>query len=163
MLFHVSKEAGIERFEPRPSQYAAESVVWAIDADHLCNYVFPREGPRVTFYAGRETTVADVEWLLGSSPAVIAVESTWLERLRSCRLFCYHRPAETFECIDECACYFLSRRPVVPAQIQVIEDLLATLLGRWALFDFTEPKNASTTPSAIVTSTGFGFFHISSW
>ena len=28
MLFHVSEEAGIERFEPRPSQYAAEPVVW---------------------------------------------------------------------------------------------------------------------------------------
>jgi hypothetical protein len=35
MLFHVSEEAGIEWFEPRPSQYAAEPVVWAVDADHL--------------------------------------------------------------------------------------------------------------------------------
>jgi len=136
MLFHVSEEAGIERFEPRPSQYAAEPVVWAIDADHLRNYLLPRECPRVTFYAGRETTVADVERLLGSSPAVIAVESAWLERLRSCRLYCYHLPAETFECIDECAGYFVSRRPVVPAQIQVIEDLLATLLGRGAELRF---------------------------
>jgi hypothetical protein len=116
MLFHVSEVAGIERFEPRPSQYAAEPVVWAIDADHLRNYLLPRECPRVTFYAGRETTVADVERLLGSSPAVIAVESAWLERLRSCRLYCYDLPAETFKCIDECAGYFVSRRPVVPAQ-----------------------------------------------
>ena len=30
MLFHVSEEAGIDRFESRPSQYAAEPVVWAI-------------------------------------------------------------------------------------------------------------------------------------
>ena len=130
MLFHVSEEAGIERFEPRPSQYAAEPVVWAVDADHLRNYLLPRECPRVTFYAGRETTVADVERLLGSSPAVIAVESAWLERLRSCRLYCYHLPAETFECIDECAGYFVSRRPVVPTRVQVVDDLLAALLGR---------------------------------
>jgi hypothetical protein len=73
--------------------------------------------------------VADVERLLGSSPAVIAVESAWLERLRSCRLYSYHLPAETFECIDECAGYFVSRRPVVPTRVQVVDDLLAALLG----------------------------------
>ena len=130
MLFHVSEEAGIERFEPRPSPYAAEPVVWAIDADHLRNYLLPRECPRVTFYAGRETTVADVERLLGSSPAVIAVESAWLERLRSCRLYCYHLPPQTFACLDECAGYFVSRQPVVPTQVQVVHDVLAALLGR---------------------------------
>src|SRR5262249_61939878 len=58
------------------------------------------------------------------------VESAWLERLRSCRLYCYHLLPETFECQDECAGYFVSRRPVVPAQVQVIEDVLAALLGR---------------------------------
>jgi hypothetical protein len=45
MLFHISEESGIERFEPRPSQYAMELVVWAIDADHLRNYLLPRECP----------------------------------------------------------------------------------------------------------------------
>ena len=54
-------------------------VVWAIDADRLRNYLVPRECPRVTYYAGRETTAADVERFLGSSPAVVAVESGWLE------------------------------------------------------------------------------------
>jgi hypothetical protein len=130
MLFHVSEDAGIEWFEPRPSRSADEPVVWAIDADHLRNYLLPRECPRVTYYAGRETTAADVERLLGSSPAVIAVESAWLDRLRSCRLYCYHLPAETFECLDECAGYFVSRRPVVPTHVQVVDDLLAALLGR---------------------------------
>jgi hypothetical protein len=130
MLFHVSEESGIERFEPRPSPNANEPVVWAIDADRLHNYLLPRECPRVTYYAGRETTAADVERFLGSSPAVIAVESAWLERLRSCRLCCYQLPPESFACIDECAGYFVSRRPVVPAQVQVVDDLLAALLGR---------------------------------
>ena len=32
MLFHVSEEPGIERFEPRASEYVAEPAVWAIDA-----------------------------------------------------------------------------------------------------------------------------------
>jgi hypothetical protein len=130
MLFHVSEESGIERFEPRPSPYDAEPVVWAIDADRLRNYLLPRECPRVTYYAGPETTAADVERLLGSSPAVIVVESGWLERLRSCRLYCYHLPPETFACLDECAGYFVSRAPVVPTRVEVADDLLAALLGR---------------------------------
>jgi hypothetical protein len=128
MLFHVSEESGIERFEPRPSKYTDEPVVWAIDADRLRNYLVPRDCPRVTYYAGRATTAADVERFLGSSPAVVAVESGWWERLRSCRLYCYHLPPETFECIDECAGYFVSRAPVVPALVQVVHDPMAELL-----------------------------------
>jgi hypothetical protein len=29
------------------------------------------------------------------------VERGWFERLRCCRLYCYHLPPETFECMDE--------------------------------------------------------------
>jgi hypothetical protein len=145
MLFHVSEEAGIERFEPRPSPYADGRVVWAIDADRLCNYLVPRECPRVTYYAGPQTTAADAERFLGSSPAVVAVEAAWFDRLRSCRLYCYQLPQQTFECIDDCAGYFVSRVAVVPSSVLVVDDLLAALLGRgvelrflpdlWALRD----------------------------
>jgi hypothetical protein len=130
VLFHVSEESGIGRFEPRATEYAGEPVVWAIDAARLRNYLVPRECPRVTFSAGRETDAADAERFLGASPAVVAVESGWLGRLRSCRLYCYHLPPETFECLDECAGYFVSREPVVPARVEVFEDPLAELLGR---------------------------------
>lgn len=145
MLFHVSEESGIGRFEPRAAGGAGEPVVWAIDAERLRNYLVPRECPRVTYYAGRETSAADVERFLGSSPAVVAVEGGWLERLRSCRLYCYHLPPETFVCADECAGYFVSRAAVVPARVEVFEDPLAELLRRgvelrfvpslWALHD----------------------------
>jgi hypothetical protein len=130
MLFHVSEESGIERFEPRQSEYVSEPVVWAIEAARLHNYLVPRDCPRVTFYAGRAATEADVARFLGSSPAVIAIESGWLERLRSCRLYCYHLPPETFECIDECAGYFVSRVSVVPAFVEVFDDLIAELIRR---------------------------------
>jgi hypothetical protein len=130
MLFHVSEESGIERFEPRESTYAAESVVWAIDAARLPNYLVPRECPRVTYYAERETTAADVERFLGTSPAVVAVESSWLERLRACRLYCYHLPPETFECLDECAGYFVSQVSVIPALVEVFDDAMAELRRR---------------------------------
>src|SRR5262245_7309564 len=119
MLFHVSEESGIERFEPRPSSYADAPVVWAVDADRPHNSLLPRDCPRVTYYAGRETTAADKNRFLGSSPAVVAVESVWLQRLRSCRLYCYHLAPETFTCFDECAGYFVSREAVAPTGIQV--------------------------------------------
>jgi hypothetical protein len=130
MLFHVSEESGIERFVPRPSALASGPVVWAIDGERLRNYLVPRDCPRVTYYAGRDTAAADVERLLGASVAVVAVESDWFERLRSCRLYCYHLPAATFECLDACAGYFVSREPVVPVRVQVIDDPIAELRRR---------------------------------
>ena len=101
MLFHVSEEPAIEAFDPRPSENAAEPAVWAIDADRLRNYLLPRDCPRVTYYAGRETSRRDVERFLGSNAAVVAIEQAWLERVRRCRLYCYHLAATTFVCVDE--------------------------------------------------------------
>ena len=101
MLFHVSEQGGIERFEPRWSDIAGRKVVWAIDVQHLRNYLVPRDCPRVTYYAGPQTADADVKRFLGKARAVVAIENSWLERLRSCRLFCYHFLLDdNFECID---------------------------------------------------------------
>lgn len=130
MLFHISEESGITRFEPRASEYAAGLVVWAIEERRLCNYLVPRECPRVTYYAGVSATAADVERFLGPSPAVVAIESGWLERVRSTRLYCYHMPAETFESLDGAAGYFVSRVPVVPSRIEVFDDPVGELLRR---------------------------------
>lgn len=130
MLFHISDDADIARFDPRPSEYTADPVVWSIDADHLRNYLVPRDCPRVTFYAGRQTTPADRERFLGASQAVVAVEQSWLDRLRTARMFCYHLPPDTFECIDRSAGYFVSRLPVVPTRVDVIDDTVAELRRR---------------------------------
>ena len=151
MLFHVSEEPGIGRFEPRASECASGLVVWAIDVDRLRNYLVPRECPRVTYYAGRETSAADVVRFLGSSPAVVAIESAWFEHLRSCRLYCYHLPPETFECVDECAGYFVSRVPVVPARVQVFDDPIAELLSRGIELRFV--PNLWPLRDAVVAST----------
>ena len=130
MLFHLSEEAGIERFEPRESTYTSYPVVWAISADRLCNYLLPRDCPRVTYYAGPDTTAEDVSRFLGESRAVVAVENSWYEQIRSCRLFCYHLPPDTFECLDQCAGYFVSRTAVVPERVEVFEDLIGEMLKR---------------------------------
>lgn len=159
MLFHVSEEPAIHRFEPRPPGYEGEPVVWAIDAERLRNYLLPRECPRVTYYAGRETTAADVERFLGSSAAVVAVESGWLERLRSCRLYCYHLCAETFECIDECAGYHVSRVPVVPARVEVLDDVIAELLGRGVELRFV-PNLWSLRDAVVASSLRFSLIRM---
>jgi hypothetical protein len=104
--------------------------VWAIDASRLRNYLVPRECPRVTYYAGGDTTDVDVERFLASSTAVVTIEQEWFERLRSCQLYCYHLPADTFECVDECAGYYVSPVAVVPACVEVIDDVIAELARR---------------------------------
>jgi hypothetical protein len=129
-LFHISEQPGIARFEPRASEYVAGLVVWAIEEDRLCNYLVPRECPRVTYYAAAETTKADVDRFLGSSPAVVAIESGWMDRLRSARLYGYHMPPQTFECLDACAGYFVSRVPVVPLYMEVFDHPVAEMLRR---------------------------------
>jgi hypothetical protein len=128
--YHVSEEPDIRCFDPRPSDYTDSPVVWAIDERRLCNYLLPRDCPRVTYYATERTTRDDVERFLGSSAAGVAIESGWVERARSTRLYVYHLPADTFVCLDAGAGYFVSLTPVVPAGVAVLEEPLAELRRR---------------------------------
>ena len=132
VLYHVSEEPQITRFNPRPSHLVDVPVVWAIDADHLRNYLLPRECPRVTFYAGPQTTPNDRERFLGSSSSVVAIESAWLERLERARLYCYHLPPATFERLDATAGYFVSPEPVSPIGVDVMINPRAELERRGA-------------------------------
>lgn len=56
MLYHVSEEPGIARFDPRPATGVEWPVVWAIGDERLHNYLLPRDCPRVTFFAGPRTS-----------------------------------------------------------------------------------------------------------
>jgi hypothetical protein len=129
-VFHVSEETGIELFEPRMIEGATEPLVWAINDERVHNYLLPRDCPRVTFYAGPRTSAEDRERFLGPSPAVVAIESAWFDRVRSCRLFCYQLPGETFSCHDETAGYYVSRIAVRPSAVEYIDDLVAALVRR---------------------------------
>jgi hypothetical protein len=145
VLFHVSEESGIDRFEPRLVETFPEPVVWAIDEDHLRNYLLPRDCPRVTFYGIPTSTQEDVAQYLGTNPAVVAIESGWLQRVRSCTLYCYQMSPTTFECIDEGAGYFVSRQPVLPVSVESIQNPihsieasgaeLRTVDNLWPLYD----------------------------
>lgn len=130
IVFHVSEEPGIALFEPRKAETASVPLVWAIDTEHLRNYLLPRECPRVTYAAGPATTPADREGFLGSAAAVVAIESAWFARVRSARLYCYHLPGDRFELADACAGYFVSPEPVEPVRVDVIDDPVSALLER---------------------------------
>jgi hypothetical protein len=130
MLYHVSEESGIQRFEPRAAAGVDHPVVWAVNGERLRNYLLPRDCPRVTFFAGERTEAADVRRFLGSSPVVVAFEASWLERVRQARLFCYHLPAESFTCVDRCAGYFHCVESIVPGHVEVVDDLLSALASR---------------------------------
>lgn len=130
MLSHVSETPGIERFEPRVPDSGGAAVVWAIDDHHLHNYLLPRDCPRVTFYAKEDSSPEDIGRFLGSSRAVVAVELSWLERIRSSTLHRYLLPEDTFKCIDAGAGYYTSDRAVEPVEVETFDDLLAELLKR---------------------------------
>jgi len=182
-LFHVSDRGDIARFEPRPppspDSGVKDHVVWGIVESLLHNYLFPRDCPRVTFYANAATTAADIERFFAGSAArhVVAIEAAWLERLRRERVWLYELPPETFVCWDRGAGYFISRESVVPVSVTEIHDILAALTGRdvelrvvptlWPLRDavcastcafsfirmrHAQPRPGPTDPSAIASS-----------
>jgi len=157
-LFHVSEVPAIERFEPRLSVETGEPVVWAVDEERLRNYLVPRECPRVSFYAGHETTQADGQRFLGTSRAVVAIEDGWLECVRTCRLYCYHLPRETFECVDECAGYFVSRVAVMPTGVDVIDDPIAEVRRRAELR--VEPNLWPLRDAVLASSLRFSFIRM---
>jgi hypothetical protein len=145
MLYHVSEQPGIERFEPRLAPGLDHPAVWAVHANRLRNYLLPRDCPRVTFFADANTTPQDKERFLGASPAVIAIESAWLQRIRQARLYCYVLPQDSFHLVDEGAGYYRSLHPVTPQRVEIIDDLLNALIAQtvelrilpnlWALSD----------------------------
>jgi hypothetical protein len=127
-LYHFSEDPGIRRFAPRiaPTQAMQDEVVWGVDPALQQAFFFPRECPRVCYYAGPETTHADRELFFGHSTAsyVAAIEAGWLERLRSTVLYRYVFPPDGFELTDECAGYWVARKAVEPLRIEPVGDLL---------------------------------------
>ncbi len=129
-LFHVSEDPTITQFTPRPSQYTESPVVWAVDETHLHNYLFPRECPRITYYALPNSRPEDVTKHLGSSQAVVAVEGNWLQTIQSCRLIIYHLPSAGFRIQDEGAGYWVCENSVIPQAMTTITNCLAALAER---------------------------------
>ncbi|MEP6893679.1 MAG: DUF6886 family protein, partial [Gaiellaceae bacterium] len=126
---HFSEDDSIRRFTPRadPDHDSQEPLVWGIDSEHAPAYWFPRECPRGTFWAVAKTSDDDVERLLGGdrSYRVHAIQSNWLDAMRSARVIAYRLPPDTFEPYDRAAGHWVSRESVEPVELIELGDLLA--------------------------------------
>ena len=135
-LFHVSEQAGIARFDPRPVPSPDAGVVgdcvWAVDEDHLPNYLLPRDCPRITFAAGPSTSLSDRERFLLGARRVVAFEAAWLERVQSCTLRIYEFAPGSFACALSQAGYWISRAPVWPVAERPQANLLSALAAAGA-------------------------------
>lgn len=134
-IFHISENGNIKIFEPRPSPSRFDNidgdVVFGISGKLLHNYLLPRECPRVTYYAGEQTSAADREkFLLASVEYVMAIESRWLSTIENTTLFCYEFDAKTFSVVDECAGYYVSREAVAAVAVRCIDNIVGELLSR---------------------------------
>ena len=135
-LYHISEDPDIARFEPRPPPSAGSGqaglMVWAVGERLLHNYLLPRDCPRVTFYAGPNSSADDIARHLGTTAAsyVVAIESAWLPAVRAGVLYQYALPTETFTAVDVGAGYYISRAAVAPLAVSRIDDILGELVGR---------------------------------
>ena len=131
-LFHVSERDDIDVFTSRLAPGTSDPVVWAIDDAHLPNYLFPRDCPRICFYALPSTFEADIERHLGVKRGlhVVAIEETWLERCRMAELSIYQFESMGFECRDAGAGYFVSRKPVRPVGRRRLKNPVEELMAR---------------------------------
>ena len=130
-LYHFSEDPNIERFAPHraPTSVQDEELVWAIDEWHAPMYYVPRACPRACFWPGPQTSDEDRERWFGGIDArmVIAVETDWLERIRSATLYRYAIPEETFVLNDATAGHWVSREKVAPLSVEPVGDLLEAL------------------------------------
>jgi hypothetical protein len=131
-LFHLSDDPDVAVFHPRPSDYTAGAVVWAIEDARLVNYLLPRDCPRVCFRAGPLSAANEVSRFLGRDQVVIAIEAEWVQRLEAARLHCYAMPAATFTLHDAEAGYWISDQAVTPDGVETLADLPAALAERGA-------------------------------
>lgn len=117
VLWHVSEDASIYRFEPR------DGDVWAIDTRHFPLYWFPCECPRATFWANSGTTDVDVARFLGGDRdrRVHVVEPGWLAAMGSTAVVAYRLPEETFEPWDR---FWISHTAVEPLELVQLGDLV---------------------------------------
>jgi hypothetical protein len=119
-LWHFSEDASLGRFVPR------DGKVWAIDDRHAWLYWFPRDCPRACFWAVASTTDDDVErWLDGDRERRVAViETAWLERMRTIRLYAYRMPPEPFDVVTDDR-FYIASVPVEATERVEVGDLLA--------------------------------------
>lgn len=127
IVHHFSEDPSILRFEPdipktNPQQRPA---VWAIDPEHASLYWFPRDCPRVTAWPRdlRERVVFRRR-LATSAHRLHAIETTWLDRMRTTQLFRYDFDASDFTPWPDASGQWVSDHVVEPFAVSAMGDLI---------------------------------------
>jgi len=131
-LFHVSEKPDIIRFIPRiplrDDIDNSKGLVWAIDEQHLPNFLTPRECPRVTYRAGENTTEADIAKFFSSyCRHCVAIEHKWYDKMRETTLYIYQFDPSHFYLQDKIAGYYVSEYTEFPIAKTQINDLFGEL------------------------------------
>jgi hypothetical protein len=135
-LFHVSEAPDITVFNPRkvpsPDTGVTGEAVWAIDEDHLPNYLVPRDCPRITFRAGPRTTAHDIAGFFDNTDArrMIVMKQAWLSRFNGTTLYVYEMPAAPFELADINAGYYISRHAIIPLSVKEVREPASEIMQR---------------------------------
>jgi hypothetical protein len=133
-LFHVSEEAGIEKFVPRipyrKDVDQSKGIVWSLTEEQLPNWGTPRNCPRVCYRAVTESTQEDIEKFFSSSfRHCVAVEYDWHQRMLDTTLYIYEfNPANFY--FDERASFYVSDKTEIPIAVTKHENLYETLFKR---------------------------------
>ena len=127
-MHHFSEDPHIAKFVPHVPRTNPEHrrAVWAIDSEHAPLYWFPRDCPRVAMWPLHADDVdAFQSRLVTTAPRVHAIESGWLERMRTTALFRYDFEPDVFYPWEEANGQWIAECEVVPVAVTPIGDLLA--------------------------------------
>ena len=129
-LLHFSEDPDIQVFRPHVPASSPDNppLVWAVDEEHAPGFWFPRQCPRACCWSiGKPLTETGRSLLgMGAHTRMHAIESSWLERMRTCRLYVYRfDPAPfTIPMVPQ-AGYFATDETVTPLSVEPAGDLLA--------------------------------------
>jgi hypothetical protein len=127
-LWHFSEDSSLRRFRPHvpATNPSAPPLVWAVDTRHAPMFWFPRDCPRGCVWPVSTTTPQDRELFFGQSGAdrIHVIESDWLARMRTCRLYAYRLPVEAFRPDDLVGGYWVTDEPVEAVEQLTVDDLV---------------------------------------
>ena len=135
LLFHVSEEPDIPRFYPRlPARRDLDptvGLVWALDEEHLPNFLTPRECPRVAYRMDAHTTPEDAQRFFSpGSRHVVVIEHDWFPTMLHTVLYLYAFQPEGFSLQDATAGYYVSTTAQTPLSCTAIPDIFQAQFQR---------------------------------